>query len=87
MPRQFFGSTESLANAAPLKLNFACLDVSLIKIFIFLALIKILQVDRIGVFYCCVKKFITKTANKQQVNSLRAGLIYVRSLISSLSWN
>ncbi|WP_302480940.1 hypothetical protein [Nostoc sp. TCL240-02] len=41
MPRQFFGLTESLADAAPLKLNFAWLNVSLIEIFIFLALTKL----------------------------------------------
>ncbi|MBC1224434.1 hypothetical protein [Nostoc sp. UCD121] len=53
MPRQFFGSTESLADAAPLKLNLACLDVSLIEIFIFLALIKLRQFYRFNVFLLC----------------------------------
>ncbi|MEH2302437.1 MAG: hypothetical protein V7K88_26525 [Nostoc sp.] len=40
-PTQFFGSAENLADAVPLQLNCACLNISLIEIFIFLALIKL----------------------------------------------
>ncbi|MEH2045761.1 hypothetical protein [Nostoc sp.] len=41
-PTQFFGSAENFADAVPPQLNCACLNVSLIEIFIFLAFIKLL---------------------------------------------
>ncbi|WP_334894431.1 hypothetical protein [Nostoc sp.] len=41
MPTQFLGSPENLVDAAPLQLNCACLDVSLIEIFIFLDIVKL----------------------------------------------
>ncbi|MEH2241508.1 MAG: hypothetical protein V7K85_01760 [Nostoc sp.] len=39
--RNFLGSAENLADAVPLQLNCAWLNVSLIEVFIFLAFIKL----------------------------------------------
>ncbi|MEH1860088.1 MAG: hypothetical protein V7L21_19280 [Nostoc sp.] len=41
-PTQFFGSAENFADVVSSQLNCACLNVSLIEIFIFLAFIKLL---------------------------------------------
>ncbi|WP_280524429.1 hypothetical protein [Nostoc commune] len=41
MPTQSLGSAENFANAVPLQLNCASMNVSLIEIFIFLASIKL----------------------------------------------
>ncbi|MEH2419756.1 MAG: hypothetical protein V7K48_02035 [Nostoc sp.] len=65
MPTQFLGSAENLADAVPLQLNCAWLNVSLIEVFIFLAFIKLRKPYRFNTFSSDVKESPTKTTNKQ----------------------